>query len=233
MYYIKESEWKELEKNHPDYCGRSIRNKNIRTIFEAMIPGNNGKGGTTLLFEHKHFLIVPDAEFSSREVDDNVLATRVVWQYACSGELENLKAYYQRGGMVNRRYEAFGKSHSLIAGAYRNNEMETVKYLLSVGETILEHEVAEIQGYINQVRRAQNVENLLNILHHFLATEDWREQTGKEQARAIFTTLCVAGNIEADTIQAHEILQYVYDRTAPGYMTKYDEFENFMYGLIV
>lgn len=79
MYLIKKSEWQALEKNQPDYCGRSIWNKDVRVIFEGAVPGNNGKGGTTLLFEHKHFLVVPDAEFSSREVDDDVLTTRMVW----------------------------------------------------------------------------------------------------------------------------------------------------------
>lgn len=67
MYYIKESEWTLMEKNHSDYCGRSIRDNRVRTIFEGTVPGNLGKGGTTLLFEYKHFLVVPDQEFAVRE----------------------------------------------------------------------------------------------------------------------------------------------------------------------
>lgn len=66
MYYIKESEWKELEKKHPDYCGKSIHNPKKRVIFESIIPGNNGKGGTTLLTEGLHFVVVPDGKFTER-----------------------------------------------------------------------------------------------------------------------------------------------------------------------
>lgn len=67
MYYITKSEWKNLRKNHPDYCGKSIMNPNIRTIMEGIIPGNNGKGGTTLLFENAHFQIVDDDKFIQRK----------------------------------------------------------------------------------------------------------------------------------------------------------------------
>lgn len=67
MYYIKKTEWERLEKEHPDYCGKSIRNPKIHTIFESMIPENNGKGGTTLLFENLHFKIIPDTDFNVRK----------------------------------------------------------------------------------------------------------------------------------------------------------------------
>ena len=60
MYKIKKSDWDKMEKNHSDYCGRSIHDRNIRVIMEGAIPGNKGHGGTTLLFEHKHFEIVPE-----------------------------------------------------------------------------------------------------------------------------------------------------------------------------
>ena len=32
-----------------------------------MIPENNGKGGTTLLFENLHFKIIPDTDFNVRK----------------------------------------------------------------------------------------------------------------------------------------------------------------------
>lgn len=57
MYAIKRSDWERLEKEHSDYAGRSVRDPDVHVIFEGAIPGNNGKGGTTLLFEHKHFEI--------------------------------------------------------------------------------------------------------------------------------------------------------------------------------
>ena len=57
MYYITKTDW---EKIPSDYKGRSICHPELRMVFEGVIPGNNGKGGTTLLFEHKHFEIIPD-----------------------------------------------------------------------------------------------------------------------------------------------------------------------------
>lgn len=69
MYYIKQSEWKEMLK-HKDYVGKSMNNPDVYCCFEGMIPGNNGKGGTTLIFEHKHFEIVPDSKFTVRKSEE-------------------------------------------------------------------------------------------------------------------------------------------------------------------
>lgn len=66
MYYIKKSEWNRMAQEHPDYCGTSIHDPNVHVVFEGAIPGNNGKGGTALLFEHKHFEIVDDGKFTVR-----------------------------------------------------------------------------------------------------------------------------------------------------------------------
>lgn len=144
MYYIKKSEWERLEKEHPDYCGKSITNPNIKTIFEGIIPENNGKGGTTLLFENQHFIIVNDDEFATRNDETMENPIGKLWEYACSGENEKLQEYYNNGGKVNRRYRACGKYHSLIAGAYRNGNIETVMMLIDNGETIQPEEQTEI-----------------------------------------------------------------------------------------
>jgi len=72
MYYIKQSEWKEMLK-HKDYVGKSISNPDVYCCFEGFIPGNMGKGGTTLLFEHTHFEIVPDSEFTVRRSEDKTM----------------------------------------------------------------------------------------------------------------------------------------------------------------
>ena len=68
MYYITKNEWSRLEKEHPDYCGHSLHDPNIHVIFEGCVPGNNGKGGTRLLFEHQHFKIVDNSKFICREI---------------------------------------------------------------------------------------------------------------------------------------------------------------------
>lgn len=52
MIYIKKSEWAKIV-----YKGRSITNPSIRTVFAGCVIKG---GGTTLLFEHKHFEIIDD-----------------------------------------------------------------------------------------------------------------------------------------------------------------------------
>ena len=54
FYIIPRSDWEKLGK---DYKGSSIRHPGCMTVMEGSIPGNHGKGGTTLLFEGYHFEI--------------------------------------------------------------------------------------------------------------------------------------------------------------------------------
>lgn len=194
MYYIKKSEYERLEKDHSDYCGKSINNPSARVIFEGCIPGNNGNGGTTLLFEGKHFLIVDDEEYTergsreeykvenpvdveitvynlikaarlaepvrtaelnsikgkygldlykralTRVLNEEDAITEKLWYAACGGDIETLRAYYMNGGKIGRTYKKFGICHSLIAGAYRNGNFDTVRYLLDIGEKPENHE---------------------------------------------------------------------------------------------
>lgn len=156
-----------------------------------------------------------------------------LWQDACSGNVNNLMKYFDGGGAINQRCYAFGKNHSLIAGAYRNRQYETIKYLLSVGETILPEESEEIQGFINRIDKTGLFVETLNLLESFMITENWYNENVPEQARAIFTTLCIIGEIEADTLQADNILKDLYKKAAMDSLTEYDEFENYMYKLIV
>lgn len=177
MYYIKRSEWKEMELEHPDYCGTSIHDSNIHVIFEGLIPGNNGKGGTTLLFEHKHFEIVDDNKFTVRFADiisakpeekpdkKKEISIEDLWTYACSGDVENLKAYYESGSTANRRYYKFGVYHSLIAGAYRNGYYDVVSFLLDNGETITKEEHREID--IRKVYMDEFLQTVDNVISYF------------------------------------------------------------------
>ena len=74
-----------------------------------------------------------------------------LWEYACCGDIKELKKYYNsKNSEVNIRYNKFGNENSLIMGAYRNDEFETVEYLLSVGETITEKERNEISTYLKR-----------------------------------------------------------------------------------
>lgn len=54
MYYIAKKEWDKIPE---DYKGQSIRDKNIKVCFACFLTPDKS-GGTTLLFEHKHFKIV-------------------------------------------------------------------------------------------------------------------------------------------------------------------------------
>ena len=67
-----------------------------------------------------------------------------LWEYACSGNIEELKKYYDDGGSINNRYFKFGEGHSLIMGAFRNNQLDTVEYLISAGEEVTKKEYDEI-----------------------------------------------------------------------------------------
>ena len=74
-----------------------------------------------------------------------------LWEYACSGNTEELRKYYENGGSINNRYFKFGESHSLIMGAFRNNKFDTVEYLMSVGEELTNKEYTDIK---NEMRNA-------------------------------------------------------------------------------
>lgn len=75
----------------------------------------------------------------------------ILWEYACCGELELLKRYYEDDGETNRRYFAFGSEHSLIMGAFRNNQFEAVEYMLSVGETVTQAEKDEFNKELQKI----------------------------------------------------------------------------------
>lgn len=73
-----------------------------------------------------------------------------LWEYACNGEIEALETAYRDGCGLNNRYFKFGEHHSLIMGAFRNNQFATVEYLLSQGEEVTQKEREEIK---NELRR--------------------------------------------------------------------------------
>ena len=54
MYYIKKEDWNKIPK---DYKGVSIEDNKTKCCFACFVTPDKS-GGTTLLFEHKHFEIV-------------------------------------------------------------------------------------------------------------------------------------------------------------------------------
>ena len=93
-----------------------------------------------------------------------MLSMENLWSAACSGDEDALRDYYGHGGEVGRRYDRFGKSHSLIAGALRNGNTDTALYLLSAGETLQEQEVPEFLTRLLQLATA--ADNLVSFFNY-------------------------------------------------------------------
>ena len=87
--------------------------------------------------------------------DKSLTDINELWEYACSGNIEKLKEYYANGGSVN--YSKFGEGHSLIMGAFRNNQFETVEYLMSEGESLSPKETAEIKTELRKLELMQKL----------------------------------------------------------------------------
>lgn len=76
-------------------------------------------------------------------------------------------------------------------------------------------------------------EKLFNYLKSFMIGSNWLDGNTAEQAKAMFTTLCFVGNIDADTSECDNILLELYEETGMEDVMRFDEFEYFMVKLIV
>ena len=74
---------------------------------------------------------------------------------------------------------------------------------------------------------------LFNYLKSFMIGSEWHNGNTAEQARAIFTTICFVGNIDADTAKCDNMLLDLYNEAAMEYILDYDDFESYMIELIV
>lgn len=74
---------------------------------------------------------------------------------------------------------------------------------------------------------------LFNYLKSFMIESNWEDGNTAEQARAIFTSICFVGYIDADTAECDNILRTLYDEAAMEDIMSYDDFESFMIELIV
>lgn len=122
-----------------------------------------------------------------------------LWEAACSGDIETLKKYYDNGGEPNQRYYRFNTYHSLIAGAYRNKQMEVVRYLYEVGERPEEHEKEEVKYF-----------NFAIVIGRRNGTEEVIGFTTKENALTVFhafesVAVHDAENIETLSFEIHGI----------------------------
>lgn len=79
------------------------------------------------------------------------------------------------------------------------------------------------------------INEILKYLEQFIKQSDCWDNHYARQTRAIFTTLCLIGNIDADTKVCDDILSRLYEMRVSACETEetYEDFENFMLELIV
>lgn len=76
-------------------------------------------------------------------------------------------------------------------------------------------------------------EELIKYLYNFMIENNWDYDKVPDQTRALFTTICFVGNIDADTKEAHDILTKLYNQSCLDELVEYEEFEQYMYELII
>lgn len=77
-------------------------------------------------------------------------------------------------------------------------------------------------------------EELILFLKEFLRENSWREPLVQKQARAIFATVCMVGNIEPDTAECDNLLAEIYGIACrKEEKTDYKIFERYMVEIIV
>ena len=74
----------------------------------------------------------------------SITITEQLFGLACSGNIKALKDYWNGEGDLNVTYERFGKEHSLIMGAFRNQQYDTVRWLKNHGCRLTDEEQDEI-----------------------------------------------------------------------------------------
>lgn len=80
----------------------------------------------------------------------------------------------------------------------------------------------------------QIVETIYKQLKMFMVQSNWLDDNIPEQARALFTTLCFMGGIDADTSTCDNMLLELYnDSDMESIGISYDEFDLYMCELLV
>lgn len=75
---------------------------------------------------------------------------------------------------------------------------------------------------------------LFVYLEDFMIQNNWLDEYTSKQARSIFTTICLVGNIDADTAVCDNMLLELYNKAdMESIDISYDDFEDYMVGLIV
>ncbi len=81
-----------------------------------------------------------------------------LFELACAGETETLRKLYHSGQRLDVTYEKFGKEHSLIMGAFRNRQWDTVRWLLGSGAGLTPAEQAEINDRYQEMQLIEKIQ---------------------------------------------------------------------------
>ena len=76
-------------------------------------------------------------------------------------------------------------------------------------------------------------QEMFNYLKSVMVGSDWNNGNTAKQARAMFTTICFVGNIDADTSECDNMLHELYNESGMENFVEYDDFESYMITLIV
>ena len=71
---------------------------------------------------------------------------------ACAGDTGALAELYKNGVSMDARYSRFGEEHSLIMGAFRNRQWDTVRWLLAHGARLTKAEQEEVNDRYQETR---------------------------------------------------------------------------------
>lgn len=74
---------------------------------------------------------------------------------------------------------------------------------------------------------------LKEYLRIFLIQNNWDYPNVPDQARSIFTTICLLDDIHADTLQCDTLIKELFDIADMKEVIEYDDFESYMIGLII
>lgn len=88
--------------------------------------------------------------------------TEQLFGLACSGNIKALEDYWNGEGSLNVTYERFGKKHSLIMGAFRNQQYDTANWLRNHGCRLTDEEQEEINL---EYYRIKTIENLASDIY--------------------------------------------------------------------
>ena len=83
--------------------------------------------------------------------------TEQLFGLACSGNIKALEEYWNGDGDLNVTYEKFGKQHSLIMGAFRNQQYDTVNWLQNHGCQLTDEEQDEINLEFYRIKTIGNL----------------------------------------------------------------------------